>query len=141
MGSPDFGRTLSGESAEVGRTFGREPRVGPVNQPGSHRCPKVMSLRDLVTRRAVARWERVEYGRCGRCGHEIVLARPITLHGWAHHITRSQRSGVPHWPAGHVLTTRCLRERCECSEPSPNLDFPVKKRLIYVGSNPDPFRE
>ncbi len=84
---------------------------------------------------------RLEYGRCNRCGHEIALARPATKHGWAHHITRSRRSGRPHWPAGHILTARCLRESCACASPAPNLDFPVKSRLVYLGGRADPYAE
>jgi hypothetical protein len=84
---------------------------------------------------------RLEFARCSRCGHDIALARPATVHGWAHHIRRARRRVAPHWPGGHVLTVRCLREPCVCTTPSPNLDYPVKSRLVYLGRASDPFRE
>jgi hypothetical protein len=82
--------------------------------------------------------ERVEYGRCGQCGHEIALARFASIHGWAHHITRSKMYGAPHGPAGHILTAWCERAPCQCGSSAPNLGFPVKARLVYLGTNTDP---
>jgi hypothetical protein len=100
-----------------------------------------MARRELRVGRSVAMFEKVAFGHCSRCDHQIALAPPVSVHGWAHHITRSRRDGIPHWPAGHVLTTRCLHENCGCVSPSPNLDFPVITRLVYLGKISDPLKE
>ncbi|MDG6916724.1 MAG: hypothetical protein JRM85_03925 [Nitrososphaerota archaeon] len=76
--------------------------------------------------------ERLVFGCCRSCGHEVVLRGG----GWKHHITRSALLGLPHWPTGHVITTNCKRG-CQCSSPEPDESKGRKSKLVFLGLRTD----
>ena len=92
-------------------------------------------VRDSVLMPMIA---RLEFCLCGGCDHEIALSKSAPIHGWVHHITRSELFHIPHWPMGHILTTRCMREPCRCVSPKPAPGLPLRSRLAYLGTNTDP---
>jgi len=75
--------------------------------------------------------EHLEFGICKNCGHEVVKLNSR----WMHHVTRSKLTGLPHWPAGHVITLDCKQDHCECNNPEPNQNQPLKTKLVYLGKS------
>ncbi|EQB71091.1 MAG: hypothetical protein AMDU4_FER2C00201G0008 [Ferroplasma sp. Type II] len=74
----------------------------------------------------------LEFGSCKNCGHPVVNFNSK----WLHHITRSNLLGLPHWPAGHIITVDC-KWKCNCSIPELDQAKPLKTKLVYLGSRTD----
>jgi hypothetical protein len=48
--------------------------------------------------------DSLRYGTCAHCRHEIASREDGPDRRWTHYITRSERKGLAHRPAGHILT-------------------------------------
>ena len=83
-----------------------------------------------MKRRTALGWE--SFGVCKNCGHPVVNYNSK----WSHHITRGELLGLPHWPAGHVITLDC-KWKCKCDTPEPDLTKLLKTKLVYLGKRID----
>ena len=73
----------------------------------------------------------LKFGSCRNCGHQIVLDGSA----WMHHVSRSRLYGVPHWPAGHVITKECRHKGCGCALPELDQAGPTEEKLVYLGKD------
>ncbi len=75
---------------------------------------------------------RLEFGVCKNCEHTVVNYNSK----WLHHITRSKLLGLPHWPAGHIITLDC-KWKCDCNIPEVDPNKPLKNNFVYLGRKID----